>query len=153
MNLRFTPRSAIVWSGVAISVLDGVYASVANELRGISTDRVWKFVASGAVGRRAFRGGAEMVALGLTFHVLIAFCVAAVFCTAARRLPLLTRHYLVAGLIYGIGVHTFMTFIVLPLSAAPPLAFSWKGFLLGLIPHLICVGLPVAWIASRTRQG
>jgi hypothetical protein len=50
-------------------------------------------------------------------------------------------------MIYGVAVYFFMNKVVIPLSAAAKLPFTWIGFLNGIIGHALLVGLPVALIA------
>ena len=47
------------------------------------------------------------------------------------------------------AVYFFMKEAVLPLSAARPIAFSGAG----LIGHALLVGLPIALVTRRSREG
>jgi len=54
------------------------------------------------------------------------------------------------GLLYGFAVYLFMNSIVLPLSAFPHKI--WPRFdvvLIGLVVHMLCVGLPIALTVRR----
>ena len=91
-----------------------------------------------------------MAAIGIALHFLIALTAAAVYVTASRRLPLLTNSPIVSGVIYGIAVYWFMQLIVLPLSAVPfKVSFTLQSVVIGLVVHVLCVGLPIAMAARR----
>jgi hypothetical protein len=51
-------------------------------------------------------------------------------------------------------VHLVMSRVVMPLSGAPKRPFTWKGWLLQLVIHITCVGLPIALLqSSRLMSG
>lgn len=144
----FTP---IVWACVVAGVLDAIDGVVAYYLRfGMNPIQVLQFIASGAFGTKAFEGGLLTAGLGAFFHFLIAFVVAAIFCLAARALPVLVRRPVLTGLLYGAAVYFVMNYGVLPLSAVAPSPFSWSMLLHGVIGHAVFVGLPIAWFAGRS---
>jgi hypothetical protein len=60
----------------------------------------------------------------------------------------LIDHYIISGILYGPIVYFFMQLVVLPLSAAGKSTFSVKFMVIGLVIHIVCVGLPIA-IATR----
>lgn len=142
----------VVYGGLAVGVLDGLYAVIASGLRGVSPARVFRFVASGLLGRAAFSGGTKTALVGLLLHFVVAFIVAVVFYAASRALPVLVRRAVLSGLLYGAVAYCVMNFLVLPLSAAPPLPFTYTGFVIGLIGHALLVGLPVALIARQSAR-
>src|SRR3989442_2313125 len=113
----------ILLGGLIAGTLDITYACIFSYLRrGTRPSVVLQSVASGALGRSAFEGGAKTAALGLFFHFLIATTAAAVYYVASRRLRFLVNHPCIFGPLYGIGVYLFMNFVVLPLSAIGPRA-------------------------------
>lgn len=148
------PRAfdTIFYGGLAVGVLDALDATIFNGLRGVSAARVWQYVASGVLGRASFGGGLKTAALGLSLHFLIAFILAGIYYGASLYLPALLRRALMWGLIYGVAVYFVMSYVVLPLSAAPPLSFSLAPFLNGVIGHALLVGLPIALIARRSQR-
>ena len=70
---------------------------------------------------------------------------------AILRGGLLVRRPVVCGLLYGVAVYLFMSFVVLPLSAVyfKP-AYTPPAVALGLAAHMFCVGLPIALAAPRS---
>jgi hypothetical protein len=112
--------------------------------------RVPLSIAAGLLGRAAFRGGAGTYALGIVLHFFIACSAAAVYYAASRRLPFLKEHPLVCGLFYGGAVEEVMNLIVLPLSALHARGpYSLHDLILGLVVHMIVVGLPISFSVRR----
>jgi hypothetical protein len=112
---------------------------------------VLQYFASGALGNAAFGGGLASALLGLLFHFVISFVIAAVFILSAERIPLLRRYIIIGSLLYGIGVFIVMNFIVLPLSAAPTLPPPTLFQLIELIiEHVLVIGLPLGILVQRS---
>jgi hypothetical protein len=150
------PRSAsllpaIITGGLLAGALDGAsafYTFGAKMPLGI---------ASGLLGSKAFSGGAEVWLLGLVCHFIVALGSAAVYCLASERLVSFKQHFLVGGIICGIGVFLVMNVVVLPLSAVPfPVGpFSVSSLRTGFLFHTLLVGLPISlslWFFSRRRR-
>jgi hypothetical protein len=136
---------AILWGGLLAGVGDWLFAHFHFGWR----LGVFQNVAGGLLGREVARaGGVPLYLLGTTLHFLVAFIWAALFWSLSRRLPMLTRHAIPAGLVYGLVVYFGMNCVVLPLSALqvplkmPPL-LSWPA-----AAHLLLVGLPIT-LAAR----
>lgn len=140
--------------GLIAGALDITYACVFSYLRsGRTPIVVLQSVASGALGRGAYDGGYKTAALGLAFHFLIAFILAAVYFLASRVLPLLLKHAVICGMVYGMCVYFVMNCIVLRLSAIHATTWPWaypKSVLIGgLLIHMFGIGLPIALAARR----
>ncbi|MGA8279073.1 MAG: hypothetical protein WB784_12925 [Rhodanobacteraceae bacterium] len=140
---------AILVGGFIAGALDIAYAIVFSGYRGISPEHVLQGVASGVLGAGAYAGGLKTEAWGLALHFLLAFLFATIFYCASRFLPVLVRHAVASGVIFGLFVFAVMNFIVLPLSAYPyPIRFSWLGSGTNLLSHMFLFGVPIA-IAVR----
>lgn len=155
-NLRPRAFETIVYGGIAIGVLDFIDASIFFPLYyGISFVDVWHGPASGVLGREASRaGGLNTALLGILLHFCVAFSIAAVYWLFSRSLPILIRHPVIAGLLFGVAAHFVMQYVVIPLSAIGRVP-SWPptGALLNsLIGHAFLVGLPVALIAAWSAR-
>jgi len=142
----------ILWGGLTAGVLDSIDAVIAFGLMGMNPIQVLQYVASGALGSKAFNGGLVTAALGAVIHFFIAFVVASVFYAASRKLSALYRNPAIWGPAFGAAVYLFMNFLVLPLSAVPKSPFSLGLFLNGIFGHAIFVGLPIAWFARRSAS-
>jgi len=112
--------------------------------------RIPLVIAAGLLGRTALHGGVPTYILGVLLHFLIAFSVTAIYYAASRRLDFLIEHWLVCGLFYGIAVELVMNLIVLPLSALHARGpYKLRDLLLGLIVHMIVIGLPVSFTVRQ----
>lgn len=112
--------------------------------------RVPLAIAGGLLGRQAFQGGAGMYVLGVLLHFFIAFSIATIYYAASRKLIFLTEHPLVCGLFYGMAVELVMSYVVLPLSALHARGpYQLRDVILGLVVHMIVVGLPVSFSVSK----
>jgi hypothetical protein len=141
---------AVVLGGVVSGVLDALDGVVAYYgILGLNPIQVLQYIASGALGKKAYEGGLISAGLGTVFHFLIAFVAAAVYVIAARNFRILRSSWVLAGLVYGVWVWVFMNFGVLPFSAVdgPPLTLPLV--LNGVIGHAVFVGLPIAYFARR----
>jgi len=147
---------ALLTGGVAAGVLDAASAF---------HDFGWGMpygIASGLLGSRAFPdaggGGTAIWILGLALHFTIAIGAAAVYCVASQRLVSLQHHFIVGGVLCGVGVYLAMMLIVLPMSAVPfPVGpFTVEGLRVGLLFHILLIGLPISgsrwWFSRRTPR-
>jgi hypothetical protein len=132
-------------------LLAGVLDITAAFVRWGRPIRILQGIASGILGPQAFHGGWGAAALGLALHFVIAFSAAAVYSSASRKLVFLRSRAVVWGLLYGIAVYMFMSWVVVPLSAFPKskAPFSVTGFAISLLTHMLCVGLPIALAVRR----
>ena len=116
---------------------------------GVAPQRIFQSVASGLLGKAAYKGGVQTAALGLGLHFGIMAVMVAVYVLASLRLPVLTKRPVVMGLGYGLATYLVMNYIVLPLSAAGPRGhFVLPNFINALMAHLVLVGLTIAMIAA-----
>jgi hypothetical protein len=141
---------AIVAGGLIAGTLDILAATILFGLKGAPPITVFQSVASGLLGRSAYQGGLAAAALGGALHFFIALVAAAVFVAASLALPSLRSQPIRWGAAFGIAMYVAMNGLVVPLSAATPKPqFSIAMVVIGLIIHVILVGLPIALIASR----
>ena len=144
----------ITLSAVLAGALDISATGLVRRSEGVPFRRLLQFVASGMMGTAAFEGGANTAAIGLALHFLIAAIWAALYFSAANYWPVLMREPVLCGVLYGCVVHLVMSRVVMPLSRAPKRPFTWKGWLLQLVIHIVCVGLPIALLqSSRLMSG
>jgi hypothetical protein len=138
------------WGTLVAGATDILAAMISVQLRGIPALQAVKGVAAGWLGRDAFRGGAPVVALGFLTHFLIMAAIVCAFYFASRWLPGLVKHWLWTGPAYGALVYLVMSFVVVPASAFPgSVAPTPAAVLEGVLVHMVCVGLPIAFITRR----
>jgi hypothetical protein len=129
--------------------LDILSAFVFAGMAGMMPVAVLRYVASGPFGETP-TPSPGWAAVGLAVHFAIMACMAAAYMVAARRLPLLLRHPVVAGLLYGVLLWLIMYWVVKPLRwPAAPLPHTLYAISNQLFSHCIFVGLPIALVASR----
>lgn len=145
--MNFQP---IFWGGLIAGTLDIVAACLTAWLRaGVGPIRLLQSVASGLLGPAAFEGGVKTALLGLALHFFIATIWTVVFYLASRKFLFLIERPIQFGLIYGIAVYLFMSFVVLPLSRVTPRPATITGRTIGLLTIMLCIGLPISLIVRR----
>ena len=110
---------------------------------------ILRFVASGPFGSEMHKGGMVAAAVGLLVHYLLMLAMVALFVVGARRFPSILRHWWLGGVLYGLAIYLVMYWIVLPTRfELSPRTDAWH---LGnaLFSHIVCVGLPLAFITWR----
>lgn len=140
---------AILYAGLICGVLDGLSAIAIALLFGGKVTRMFQGIAGGILGAKAFQGGSGAALLGVALHFLIAFGAAAVYYLASRYMPVLVNRALAAGVLYGIAVHLFMQFVVIPLSAIGPRPLVVRNFVAVLAAHVVVVGPSIALTVRR----
>jgi hypothetical protein len=150
------PRAldTILYGGLVVGILDGLFALVFYGLvLGVKPMRIFQSVASGLLGTASYEGGIQSFLLGVLLHFVVATCIAAVYYLASLKLPILIRHAVICGVVYGLIAYLGMNYIVIPLSA---IGFrpspSMSVFLPAFIAHAFLVGLPIALIARRSAK-
>jgi hypothetical protein len=136
--------TAIAVGGLSAGLLDLTQAIV------LFGRRIPLVIAAGLLGRQALAGGAGTYALGVLLHFFIACSAAAVYYAASRPLRFLIDHPIVCGLFYGAAVEDVMNLVVLPLSALHARGpYRLYDLILGLVVHMVVVGLPIAFSVRR----
>jgi hypothetical protein len=138
-----SPARAIVYGSLVVGALDGLDAMVFFGLRGATPIRIFQSIASGLLGRAAYQGGYASALLGVALHFFIAAVIVVTFYVVSRRLPVLVRHPVMCGLLYGLVAYAVMSYIVVPLAIGRG-PFVLPVFINGLLIHAFGVGLPTA---------
>lgn len=110
---------------------------------------VFKFVASALYGKDAFTGGTTIAVQGLIMHYIIALSFTLIYFFSYPYISFLHKSATLNAVIYGTFVFIIMTFCVVPLSK-----IGWRPFqpvpaLVNLIILIICIALPITYIASK----
>jgi uncharacterized membrane protein YagU involved in acid resistance len=140
-------------AGIVAAVVEMAVVLPIQAKLGATPAQVFQSIAAGAVGKAAFAGGAQTVALGVLVHTLVSLVAAALFVFETDRLPVLLRRPVLSGILYGAPCYVVMTFVVIPLSK---IGFSMPKtlflFSLSFGVHLFAFGLPIA-LAARAMLG
>jgi len=150
MSRKASAMRAILWGGGIAGTLDILYAFFFYGARGVRPAVILQSIASGLLGRQAYRGGILTAALGLVLHFFIALTIAAVYYAASRRWATLRgpRVWL-WGVAYGIAVYCVMNAVVLPISAFAGARPSSTAVITGIVVHMFFIGLPVALATKK----
>src|SRR6266508_4482116 len=146
-SIQERPRAfdTIVYGGLVVGILDGL-------ILGVKPLRIFQSVAAGLLGRASYDGGVSTFLFGLLLHFVVATCIAAVYYAASLKLPVLIRHAVASGLIYGLIAYLVMNYVVIPLSRIGLRPTSLRVFVPAFIAHAFLVGLPIALVARRSAK-
>ena len=144
-------QSRGIVAAVAISgTLDILSAFVFGGMKGVGPGQILRYVASGPFGDLMREGGWGAAAVGLGVHYSLMTIMVSLYFLIASRIEFVRRQWLLSGPLYGIVIYLVMYWIVTPMRfGTTPKTDLWS---VGnaLFSHIICVGLPMAFIASRT---
>ena len=145
--------NTILKAGLLVGTLD-ILAACLNFF--INTNKepsvVFKFIASGVFGTKAFSGGTLMIIAGLVFHYIIAIGFTFLFFLLYPKIRSVVKNNIVIGILYGAFVWCVMKFIVVPLSSTPPQPFTYSGAAIAMGILIVCIGIPLAIIASKSHR-
>ena len=146
-------RSAlwVLAGGLVAGTFDITYACVFWAIKiGAPPTRIFQSVARGLLGAASFRGGAATAALGLFLHYFIATSMSFFYYFVARKWAVLYKYPLRCGAVYGLFLFVFMTYVVVPLSAARGGASPGKLWIaLSILVHMFLIGVPIAFFTRR----
>ena len=146
--------STVLKVGLIAGTLDITDALVWNLFRGIAPVTIFQHIASGLIGVRAFGMGSISVALGVMLHYAIAIIWTAVFYFLSRNVSVLLRRPVMSGLTYGVCVYILMNFVVLPVSALPPVRgpITLASRINGVLALMLCIGLTISLLVRRESE-
>lgn len=152
---RRTSIPLVVLQGcILVGVLVGIDTVLYFSLRGATLSGIFQYIASGVLGSAAFDGGVGSALLGVLLHFLVAAALTALYLVVAMRWTFLWRHFIIAGIIYGLCTYVVINKVVLPLSLVPFVGpFTWSSFLNGIFAHVFLVGIPISWLVRRALTG
>jgi hypothetical protein len=146
----FGDLSRGIFAAVAVSgTLDILSAFVFGGMKGVGPGKILRYVASGPFGDSMRDGGLAAAAVGLATHYALMAVMVSLFFLIASRVETVRRQWLLSGSLYGILIYLVMYWIVVPARfGIMPKTDLWS---IGnaLFSHIVCVGLPMAYIASR----
>lgn len=154
MQSKHPVLTAILLGGLIGGTIDIGSAAV---ISGLSPVVIMQAIASGLLGKDSFGGGVPTAIAGVLLQWAMALLIAAIYMLATARMPAMRRRWIPTGIIAGVIIYFVMTYLVVPLSAAPfrP-EFSWAGFvkafsLAGFIENLLAMvlfGLIIGFFAK-----
>jgi uncharacterized membrane protein YagU involved in acid resistance len=154
----FTRMTRWIQAGVAVGVLDGLFAILefSTYLKLGTPLQIFQGVAHAAIGKAAYQGGAATSLLGLGIHFCVAFSWAGAYTVALHywdwlgRVVSTTAGRIQAGVVLGAIVWLAMDLVFLPFTyAVPRPPITSFVFISELIGHMIIVGPPITLIVRR----
>lgn len=152
---QYPKLTAILLGGVVGGTVDIASASL---ISGLGPETIMQAVASGLIGKGSFFGGAMTAGLGLFLQLAMSVLIAAIYLFVVSTLNAARRHWQLTGVIAGAVIFFVMTYLVVPLSAAPfrP-KISIDAFIASFVPDtffenllaMILFGLIIAFFARR----
>jgi hypothetical protein len=143
----------IVLATLLCGALDIGYAIAMSIARGGTALAVLHSVASGPFGNDIDRLGWLGGLLGLLVHFSIMAVMVSVFCVAVAKMPRLNTNPVFSGVAYGIISYIVMYWIVLVLRWPDRFPQTDPAKILrALLPHLVCVGIPLAYLVRRASR-
>lgn len=146
-------KNTIFKATLICGTLDIAYAIIMTILGGGSALNVLIFVASGLFGTAAKSWGWAGGIIGLTVHFTIMLVMVSCFVFLVRYILILSSiNTIVLGTIYGSLLYLIMYWVVLSLRF--PTIFPQTELIQitkALIPHIFLVGIPLAFIARRSK--
>jgi len=133
-----------IYAGLIAGTIDIGAACTINM---IGPGPILRFIASGLLGA-PLPHETWVYFLGLGLQWMMSIIIAAIFVIAATKIPALLRHWIAAGIAYGMVVYFVMTFVVVPLSRAKSGHVTMSSFVENLLA-MILFGLIVAYTAQR----
>src|SRR5690606_37319184 len=104
---------------------------------------------SGVFGKKAFTSGPIMILWGVLFHFLIAMLFTIFYFLIYKKIKRLGKHIVLVAVLYGSFVWVIMNLIVVPLSFTPPITFTLQKVIISLLILIICIGLPITFMARK----
>lgn len=144
---RRTPGETFALALFVCGTLDIVWAAGTTMIEKSSVMAMLRGIASGPFGDGVNDWGPGTPMVGIIVHFAIMAVMVAVYAALIRRPALARVPWWLLGLGYGALLYVVMYRIAMPLRWPEihplryPGAIAWT-----LAPHLICVGLPLAWI-------
>ncbi|WP_153797952.1 hypothetical protein [Foetidibacter luteolus] len=145
-----TAITAIAGAALLAGTLDILAAIIMfTSATGKSPVIVLQFIASGVFGKAAFSGDPMMPVWGTLFHYMIATGFTLLYFWLYPKTKLLRQNIFTSAVIYGIFVWAVMNLLIVPLSKTSPVPFDAARAVQAVLVLIICIGLPIAFIASR----
>ena len=145
-----TVVQTVFWSGLIAGILDSIAGVIVYFIYfKLNPLQVLQFIASGVYGPSSIDGGVLMIVVGLFFHFVIAYVVAIIYFYAYPKISVLSKYKVASGLIFGLGTWLVMTLLILPVTNVPKGPFDGGLAVIGIIWHMVLVGLPISIITAK----
>jgi len=148
--------SSALIAGLIAGTLDIIGACISAYIKNdkVTPTKVLNYIASGAFDPTSYSSPAMQTASGLIIHFFIAISFTFLFFLLAKQIPSLVKYPIPIGILYGIFVWAAMRFVILAYLSRheqKPIVtgedFKNAAIAAGIL--VVCVGIPVAFLARR----
>ena len=149
------PLKKVLLSGLLVGTLDILAAFVDVYVNNGKPLAVLNYIATGAFGKTEFAASNGGAVMGLLFHYIIAFAFTLFFFWLYGQTKLLSKNWILTGIVYGLFIWVVMNLVVVQLSntAHKPISQMDPKKALKAALILICmIGLPLSFIANKTSK-
>jgi hypothetical protein len=153
-----TPRRTIrlPWllvGGYTVATLDMLAAIAYWAPHGTPATRILQSVATWILGPAAYAGGTTTALLGMVVYAQLMWGVVALYHAIAQRHPVLLRHPMTCGAIYGVAAYVAIFQLMAPLLSGIRPAFDPAWIATCVVVYATLVGMPCALFArAATRE-
>lgn len=141
---------AVVCTALLAGTLDGLAAIINYSLQGGKDPGIiFRYIASGLLGKSALEGGTGVLGLGVLFHYAIAFSFTAFFFWLKPKIHWLATQPLLAGVQYGIFVWVLMNLFIVPFSRISKETLVIHKARIEMLILILCIGIPVSLMADK----
>ena len=147
-------KSRTILTAILVAgTLDLLSAFAFSAMKDVGPGQVLRYVASGPFGDGMREGGIGTALVGVGVHYGLMTIMVTIFAIAVSRFEAIRRHWFLWGAAYGIAIYLVMYWLVVPTRfGTVPKTDLWS---VGnaLFSHIVCVGLPMAYIVARRPKG
>jgi hypothetical protein len=144
------PLQTILLAALLVGTLDILSAFVDVYVNtGKNPLIVLNYIATAAIGKTEFTAGNGGAVTGLLLHYIIAFVFTFLFFWLYTSINLLSKNWVLAGIVYGLFIWAVMNFIVVPLSNVRTAPFTAIRLIKAALILIVMIGLPLSFIAYR----
>ncbi|GAB2820029.1 hypothetical protein GCM10027043_20800 [Ferruginibacter profundus] len=144
------PLQTILLAGLLVGTLDILSAFVDVYVNtGKNPLIVLNYIATGAFGKTDFTASSGGAVAGLLFHYGIALAFTFFFFKLYSKINLLSKNWVLTGIVYGIFIWAIMNFIVVPLSNVRTPPFTAFRLIKAALILIVMIGLPLSFIAHK----
>jgi hypothetical protein len=142
--------TAILLTGFVAGTLDGLTAVINYMSAGKENPEIiFKYIASGVFGKKAYAGGTGMILWGVLFHFLISYGLTVFYFWLYPKVKWLGENKVAAGLLYGVFAWVVTTRLIIPLSLIPQQPFNIYKAIMAIQILMLCIGLPISLMANK----
>ena len=141
----------IIKAGLIAGTLDILAANIYVYIKSgkPAVTGIFHYIAGGLFGKDRSLSDGVMTAAGLILHYLIAFIWTIFFFWIYPKVKVMSANRVVTAVVYGLVVWFVMNRIVVPLTNLPTRPFNLTNALINMCILILCIGVPVTFIASR----